>query len=98
MGTSRPSSVISPQQNGRWKARPRVLRPLFFSLFHDPQQIAFRIAKPQQPEILIRQRRDNMRWANDFHVSLLQLRELAVNVGGTKINISAGARLACALA
>src|SRR5438445_4412064 len=98
MGTSRQSWVISPQQNGRWKARPRLLRPLFFSLFHDSQQIVFRIAEPHQPQVLIRQRRDDMRWANDLHVSLLQSRELLLDVWGAKVEVSTGAGLAGTLA
>src|SRR5438876_7849061 len=98
METSRQSSVIGPQQNRRWKTRPRLLRPLFFSLLHDAQQIAFRIAKPQQPEVLIRQRGDNMWRANDLHVSLLQRRELLLDVCGAKVEVSTGTRPAGALA
>src|SRR5438270_4671715 len=98
METSRQSSVISPQQNGRWQARPRLLRPSFLPLFHDPQQIAFRISEPLQLELLIGQRGDNMRRTNDLHVSLLQRRELLLDVCGAKVEVSTGARLAGALA
>src|SRR5438128_11315246 len=91
-------AVDDDENSWRHFRRPRLLRPLFFSLFHDSQQIVFRIAEPHQPQVLIRQRRDDMRWANDLHVSLLQSRELLLDVWGAKVEVSTGAGLAGTLA